>query len=62
MYGTGGTASTLLATVSAQAQAELLTDALAAGRTYTVRVDAVRVTTLGTFVTGRTETTTITMP
>jgi hypothetical protein len=62
LYGTGGTASTLLATVSDQAQAELLTDALAAGRTYTVRVDAVRVTTLGTFVTGRTDTATITLP
>jgi hypothetical protein len=62
LYGTGGTASTLLATVSDPAQAELVTDALAAGVTYTIRVEAVRVTTLGTFVTGRTEPATLTLP
>jgi hypothetical protein len=62
LYGTGGSASTLLATVSDPAAAELVTDVLAAGRSYTVRVDAVRVTTLGTFVTGRTDTTTVTLP
>jgi hypothetical protein len=62
LYGTGGAASTLLATVSDPATSELVTGALAAGMTYTVRVEAVRVTTLGTFVTGRTETATITHP
>jgi len=62
LYGTGGTASTLLATVSDPGQTELVTDALAAGVTYTVRVDAVRVTTLGTFVTGRTEPAMVTLP
>jgi hypothetical protein len=62
LYGTGGSASSLLATVSNPAQAELVTDALAAGVTYTVRVEAVRVTTLGTFVTGRSEDGTITLP
>lgn len=62
LYGTGGTASTLLATVSDPTRTELLTDALAAGIAYTVRVEAVRVTTLGTFVTGRTEPATITLP
>ena len=62
MYGTGGTASTLLATISDPDQTELVTEALAAGVTYTVRVDAVRVTTLGSFVTGRTEPATVTLP
>ncbi len=62
LYGTGGSASTLLATVGDPAEAELVTDALAAGVTYTVRVEAVRVTTLGTFVTGRTDTVTATLP
>lgn len=62
LYGTGGNPSTLLATVSDPAQTELATDALAAGMTYTVRVEAVRVTTLGTFVTGRTDTSTISLP
>jgi hypothetical protein len=62
LYGTGGSASTLLATVSDPDRAVLATDALAAGVTYTIRVEAVRVTTLGTFVTGRTDTTTATLP
>ena len=62
LYGTGGSASTLLATVSDPDRAELVTDALAAGVIYTIRVEAVRVTTLGTFVTGRTDTATATLP
>lgn len=62
LYGTGGTASTLLATVSDPAQTELETDALAAGVAYTIRVEAVSVTTLGTYVAGRTEPVTVTRP
>jgi hypothetical protein len=62
LYGTGGSASTLLAAVSDRAQTELITDALAVGVTYTIRVEAVRVTTLGTYVAGRTEPVAVTLP
>ena len=62
LYGTGGSASTLLATVDDRTVTELVTGALAAGMTYTIRVEAVRVTTLGTYVAGRTEPVVVTLP
>lgn len=55
LYGTAGVASTLLTSISAQATTELETDALHSGSTYAVRVQAVRATTLGTFVVGETD-------
>lgn len=54
-YGTGGTPSTVLAIVFGRDRTELLTDALHAGTTYQVRVQAVRATTLGSFVVGETQ-------
>jgi hypothetical protein len=55
-YGTfGGTPTTVLAVVSGRETTELLTDALHAGTTYQVRVQAIRTTTLGSFVAGETE-------
>jgi hypothetical protein len=55
-YGTLGSPTTVLAVVSGRETTELLTDALHAGTTYQVRVQAVRTTTLGGFVAGETET------
>ncbi|HEX2765623.1 MAG TPA: fibronectin type III domain-containing protein [Candidatus Limnocylindria bacterium] len=62
LYGTGGVASTLLGTVSDPAQTELLTDALEPGAAYTISVEAVRTTLLGSFVAGRGEPVSITIP
>lgn len=62
LVGTGGAATSLLGTVSDPARTELVTDALATGVPYSIRVEAVSVTTLGTFVTGATETSTVTLP
>ena len=61
-YGTQGSPSTVLAVVSGRETTELLTDALHAGTTYQVRVQAVRTTTLGAFVAGETETTSYVAP
>jgi hypothetical protein len=54
-YGTAGTPSAVLAVVSRRETTELLTDALHAGTGYQLRVQAMRVTTLGAFVVGETE-------
>jgi len=62
LYGTAGVASTLLTSISAQATTELETDALHSGSTYAVRVQAVRGTTLGTFVVGETDALLFTAP
>jgi hypothetical protein len=62
LYGTAGVASTLLTSISAQATTELETDALHSGSTYAVRVQAVRATTLGTFVVGETDALLFTVP
>ena len=59
MYGTADPPSTLLATVSGRQSASLATDALAAGAVYTLRVDAIRATPLGSFVVARSEVATV---
>jgi hypothetical protein len=50
LFGTGGSASTVLAVVSGQGTAEVETEALHPDTAYVLRVQAVRVTTLGSFV------------
>jgi hypothetical protein len=55
LYGTGGFASTVLTTISEPGRTELETGALHPGTWYTLRVQAVRTTTLGHFVVGETE-------
>ncbi|MGI8829564.1 MAG: hypothetical protein ACR2I5_07335 [Candidatus Limnocylindria bacterium] len=62
LSGVGGTASTLLTSISAQTTTELQTDALHAGIPYALRVQAVRATTLGSFVVGETDTLAFTVP
>lgn len=54
-YGTGGAPSTVLAIVSGRDRTELLTDALRAGTGYQIRVQAVRATTLGSFLVGESQ-------
>ncbi len=56
LHGTDGSPSTLLTSISAQSTAELETGGLHSGITYALRVQAVRATTLGTFVVGETDT------
>jgi hypothetical protein len=58
----GGVPSTLLAVVSDQSTAELVTDALHPETTYAIRVQAIRTTTLESFVVGQTEVVTHTLP
>ncbi|HEU4862895.1 MAG TPA: hypothetical protein VFU44_03900 [Candidatus Limnocylindria bacterium] len=62
MYGIGSTPATVLTVISDQSAGELPTDALHAGTTYELRVQAMRSTPLGSFVVGQTETTTYTVP
>jgi hypothetical protein len=62
MFGTGGVPNTLLAVVSAQATTEVLTDALHSGATYVLRVQAVRATTLGSFIVADSEIANYTVP
>lgn len=62
LYGTSWPPSTVLAVVSDQTAASQQTDALHAGSTYLLRVEAVRTTTLDSFVVGETETLTYTVP
>lgn len=62
MYGIGSTPATVLTVISDQSAAEIQTDALHAGTTYELRVQAMRSTTLGSFVVGQTKTTTFTVP
>jgi hypothetical protein len=50
MFGTGGSASTVLAVLSGQETADMETDALHPDTSYVIRVVAVRATTLGSFV------------
>ena len=61
-FGIGGSPTTVLAVVSDQAAAELRTDALHPGTTYTLRVQAVRATPLGSFVVGESQVATYTVP
>jgi hypothetical protein len=58
----GSAPSQTLTVVSSQEVTEVETQGLHAGETYAVRVDAVRTTTLGSFVVARTETATYTPP
>ena len=57
-----GTPSTTLTVISSQATTDLETGGLHAGEAYVVRVDAVRTTTLGSFVVARTETASYKVP
>ena len=58
----GGLPNTLLAVVSDQSTAELVTDALHPDTMYAIRVQAIRTTTLESFVVGQTEVVTHTLP
>jgi hypothetical protein len=62
MFGTGGVPNTMLAVVSNQATTELLTDALHPGTTYALRVQAVRSTTLGSFIVAESDVVDYTVP
>lgn len=62
LAGTGGTPSTLVGTVSDRDVTELVTDAVDPGTAVTLRVEAVRTTPLGSFVVGRTEAVSLTLP
>jgi hypothetical protein len=62
LFGTGGSASTVLAVVSSQQTAEMETDALHPETAYVFRVQAVRVTTLGSFVVADSEVADYTVP
>jgi hypothetical protein len=56
MFGIGGPPNTVLSIVSDQLAGAIETEALHAGTTYQLRVEAVRATTLGDLVVGRSET------
>jgi len=62
LAGSGGAALDTLAIVSDQSTGSLKTDALHAGTTYQLEVQAVRTTTLGSFVLGETDTVSFTVP
>ena len=62
MFGSGRPPNTVLSVVSDQEAASAVTDALHGGATYQLRVDAVRSTTLGDLVVGRSETVFYTVP
>ena len=62
LHGANGAAGTLLTSLSDPTQAELVTDALHAGGTYTIRVQAVHTTTLGHFILGESEVLTFAIP
>jgi hypothetical protein len=62
LFGAGRPPSILLTEVSHPDRTSIETDALHSGTTYQLRVDAVRVTTLGSFVSGRSETVFYTVP
>ena len=55
LYGTGGTPATLLTSISDPERTDFETDALHPGLAYTLRVQAVRTTTLGQFVVGESD-------
>lgn len=58
----GGVPSSTLTLVTDQAETELRTSALQPGQSYAIRVDAIRSTTLGSFVVGRSGVATYTPP
>jgi hypothetical protein len=62
MFGVGRPPSVVLSEVSGIGSVAVETDALHSGTTYQLRVDAVRVTTLGSFVAARSETVIYTVP
>ena len=62
LYGTSGAASTVLAVVSRQEITEIETAALHPDTAYTLRVQAVRVTTLGSFVVAESDLASYTVP
>ncbi|HEX5040381.1 MAG TPA: hypothetical protein VFW95_09620 [Candidatus Limnocylindria bacterium] len=62
LFGSGSTPSTELRVISDQDAASAETDALQSGSTYQLRVEAVRVTTLGSFIAGETSVATYTVP
>ena len=62
LAGSGGAALDTLAIVSDQSTGSLETDALRSGTTYQLEVQAVRTTTLGSFVLGETDTVSFTVP
>jgi hypothetical protein len=62
LAGAAGAAPSLLAIVSDQSTGSLETDALHAGTAYELQVQAVRTTTLGSFVLGETDTVSFTVP
>ena len=62
LFGVGRVPSTVLSEISSPTVTSLQTDALHRGTTYQLRIDAVRVTTLGSFVSGRSDTIVYTVP
>jgi hypothetical protein len=62
LFGTGASPTTVLAVISDQGATTFQTDALHPGTTYVLRVQAVRATTLGSFVAGQTGVATYTVP
>jgi hypothetical protein len=62
LSGPNGFATGLLAVVSGQASDRLVTSSLHSGTTYTLRVQAMRTTTLGAFVVGESEALTYAAP
>ena len=62
VYGTGGVAGTLLTSISDVERTTLETRALHPGPTYTVRIHAVRTTTLGHFVVAESESLRLSVP
>jgi len=62
LFGSGSPPSTELRVISDQDAASLETASLHSGGTYQLRVEAVRVTTLGSFVAGETAVATYTVP
>ena len=61
LYGTG-VANTVLAVVSAQTSDSVVTGNLHSGTTYAIRVEAIRTTTLASFVIGSSQTVLYTVP
>ena len=61
-FGAGGSPTAVLAVISGQQVTELETDALHPETTYALRVQAVRVTTLGSFPVAESEIASFTLP
>lgn len=62
LFGVGRPPGTVLSEISSPSVASIETDALHPGTTYQLRIDAVRVTTLGSLVAARSETVFYTVP